>query len=341
MIREENFDWMFLRRASILRKSLKPQSLIPQSCKNSMSTSSASGSGSGKLRMGLCQVSVGADKAENISNVRRCIKEAHDGGAQMAVLPECWNSPYSTASFPLYAEPVPAVGALVDADTSPSTHMLVSAAVDTGMWIVGGSVPERHVVQDGSERLYNTCVVVNPAGEIVGKHRKVHLFDIDVPGRIKFKESDSLTGGDQITVVDTPWGGVGVAICYDMRFPELAIVMRQLGAKVLLYPGAFNMVTGPAHWELLQRARAVDNQCFVATCSPARDTAPGAGYVAWGHSTVVNPWGEVMQKAKEGQEVIFADLDLAEAATMRQNIPCWTQKRTDLYSLSSVASSKL
>jgi len=287
-----------------------------------------------KLRMGLCQVSVGKDKAQNILNVRRCLEQAKDGGAQMAVLPECWNSPYSTASFPAYAEPVPAVGATsVDANTSPSTHMLVSAAVETGMWIVGGSVPERHVAQEGAEQLFNTCVVVNPAGQIVGKHRKVHLFDIDVPGRITFKESDCLTGGDRITVVDTPWGGVGVAICYDMRFPELAIVMREMGAKVLLYPGAFNMVTGPAHWELLQRARAVDNQCFVATCSPARDESPGAGYVAWGHSTVVSPWGEVVQKAAEGQEVIFADLDLSETETMRQNIPCFAQKRTDLYSL--------
>jgi len=287
--------------------------------------------------MGLCQVSVGKDKAENISNARRCIDEAHGGGAQMAVLPECWNSPYSTASFPVYAEPVPAVGTAVSADASPSTHMLVRAAVETGMWIVGGSVPERHVTKDGIEQLFNTCVVVDPTGQVVAKHRKLHLFDIDVPGRITFKESDSLTAGDQVTVVDTPWGGVGVAICYDLRFPELAIVMRQLGAQVLLYPGAFNVVTGPAHWELLQRARAVDNHCFVATCSPARDEAPGAGYVAWGHSTVVSPWGEVLQKAAEGQEVIFADLDLAEAAAVRRNIPCWTQKRPDLYSLTAAA----
>ena len=108
-----------------------------------------------KLRMGLCQVSVGKDKAKNILNVRRCLEQAKDGGAQMAVLPECWNSPYSTASFPAYAEPVPAVGAtLVDANTSPSTHMLVSAAVETGMWIVGGSVPERHVPQEGVEQLF-------------------------------------------------------------------------------------------------------------------------------------------------------------------------------------------
>ena len=101
------------------------------------------------------------------------------------------------------------------------------------------------------------------------------------------------------------------------------------------------MVTGPAHWELLQRARAVDTQCFVATCSPARDTAPDAGYIAWGHSTVVNPWGEVMQKAAEGQEVIFADLDMGEVTTMRQNIPCFTQKRKDLYSLTASSGSKL
>ncbi len=283
-----------------------------------------------KLRLGVCQINVGKDKNENIINARRALQQACDGGAQLVMLPECWNSPYSTASFPVYAEPVPEVGSSVDPETSPSAYMIIQSAKETGMWIVGGSVPERETSRDGVQKLFNTCIVVNPQGNVVAKHRKVHLFDIDVPGRITFKESDSLTAGNTVTVVDSPWGGIGIGICYDIRFPELAIIMRQKGANMLLYPGAFNMVTGPAHWELLQRGRAVDNQCFVATCSPARNNIPGE-YVAWGHSSIVNPWGEVIQKAAESQDVIFADLDLNETATMRQNIPCWQQKRTDLY----------
>ena len=135
--------------------------------------------------------------------------------------------------------------------------MLLEVAKACNVLLVGGSIPEK---AEGG-KTYNTCVVVGSDGSILAKHRKVHLFDIDVPGRITFKESDTLTGGDSITVVATPFGfSVGAGICYDIRFPELAMIMRAKGCTLLLYPGAFNLTTGPAHWELLQRARAVDNQ---------------------------------------------------------------------------------
>ncbi len=283
------------------------------------------------LKVGVCQVAVTADKSFNIQTAKNALEEASDAGSQMVVLPECWNSPYSVACFPEYAEQVPSVGQIPDPLASPSFSMVCEMAKKKGVWVVGGSIPERDE-RDG-RKLYNTCLVVNPAGEVVGKHRKVHLFDIDIPGKISFKESDSLSCGHTMTVVDTPWGGVGVGICYDMRFPEMALLMRQeKGCNILVYPGAFNMVTGPAHWELLQRARAVDNQVFVVTCSPARDTAPDAVYTAWGHSTIVNPWGEVVQKADSKAAIIYADLDLAEVDSIRSSIPCWAQKRSDLYS---------
>lgn len=195
------------------------------------------------------------------------------------VLPECWNSPYSVSSFPIYAEEVPGVGQYPDAEKSPSIYMLRQKAIEHGIWIIGGSIPERE-----GDLLYNTCIIVDNQGDIIGKHRKIHLFDIDVPGRIKFKESDALTAGQTPTLIQSPWGPIGIGICYDIRFPEYAILLRKMGARILVYPGAFNMVTGPAHWELLQRARAVDNQVFVATCSPARIPPQKPGdYVAWGH----------------------------------------------------------
>ena len=282
------------------------------------------------LKIGVCQVAVGADKAVNIATTKKALETAAEAGANMVVLPECWNSPYSTACFPEYAEMVPNIGEAPNKNASPSYHMVCETAKETGTWVVGGSVPER----DDTGKLYNTCLVVNPSGDVVGRHRKIHLFDIDIPGKIKFKESDSLTGGDTLTVVDTPWGGLGVGICYDMRFPELALLMRQEAKKscnILVYPGAFNMVTGAAHWELLQRARAVDNQVFVVTCSPARDTAPDAVYTAWGHSMIVSPWGEVIQELDAEPGIAYADLDLSEVDTIRTNIPYWNQKRTDLY----------
>jgi omega-amidase len=280
-------------------------------------------------RLALCQIKVTADKELNIEIAKNAIKKSSEGSAQMIVLPEVWNSPYATSSFPKYAEPIPAVGEFPNPDIHPSIYLLSKSALLKQIWIVGGSIPEREIDSSGKERLYNTCVVLNPDGVIVGKHRKVHLFDIDVPGRITFKESDSLSPGESVTIVDTPWGKIGVGICYDIRFPELALIMRKRGCRMLLYPGAFNMVTGPAHWELLQRARAVDNQVYVAACSPARDET--GSYVAWGHSSIINPWGEVVNAAGAGEEVIFADLDFSQVDAMRQNIPCWSQKRHDMY----------
>ena len=287
-----------------------------------------------KLRLSLIQLRSSADKVANIQHARDMILRAvSESQLDLVVLPECWNSPYSTASFPVYAESVPSVGGNPDPTSSPSTQMLVDVAKEKKIWIVGGSYPERDL-SGGSERLFNTCLVINPDGAIVGKHRKVHLFDIDVPGKITFKESDSLSAGDSMTVVETPWGNLGVGICYDIRFPELALLMRQKGCKMLIYPGAFNMVTGPAHWELLQRARAVDNQVFVAACSPSR--IEGSGYVAWGHSSIISPWGEVVAKAGAEEEIINAELDFESIESIRMNIPCWLQKRHDLYEVKAL-----
>jgi omega-amidase len=277
--------------------------------------------------LGVAQIRVGLDKSANIALARSALEEARAKGADMVVLPEVWNSPYSASSFPVYAEELPAVGGLPSED-APSARMLCEAARATGLWVIGGSIPER----DG-DHLYNTSLAVDPTGAVVAKHRKMHLFDINIPGKMVFRESDTLSAGSAVTTVDTPWGRVGVGICYDIRFPELATVMRQRGCSLLVYPGAFNMTTGPLHWELLQRARAVDNNVFVATCSPAR-TSGGKGYVAYAHSSVVDPMGNVLLDlgAQEGVDAVgVCTLDMRLVAEMRDQIPCWKQKRDDLY----------
>ena len=196
--------------------------LLSATTTRAMSTFSVSSS---RLRLGLCQVAVTADKEKNIDNMRTQLGIAKGKGAELISLPECWNSPYSNAAFPKYAEAVPKVGEQPLEDTHPSIHALCFEAKKLGIWLIGGSIPER----DEEDKLFNTCVVINPQGEIVGKHRKVHLFDIDVPGKIRFIESETLSPGHDVTVVSTPWGGVGVGICYDIRFPEYAILMRQKG----------------------------------------------------------------------------------------------------------------
>ncbi|XP_060191055.1 omega-amidase, chloroplastic-like isoform X2 [Lycium barbarum] len=230
-----------------------------------------------KFKIALCQLSVTTYKERNIAHAQQSIEDAADKGAQLILLPEIWNSPYSNDSFPVYAEDIDAGG-----DASPSTRMLSEVSRSRKVTIIGGSIPER-----SDDKLYNSCCVFGTDGKLLAKHRKIHLFDIDIPGKMTFKESRTLTAGARPTIVDTEVGRIGIGICYDIRFEELAAIYAARGAHLLCYPGAFNMTTGPLHWELLQRARAADCQLYVATCSPARDS--GSSYVAWGHSTLVGP----------------------------------------------------
>jgi omega-amidase len=218
----------------------------------------------------------------------------------------------------------------MDPKASPTTAALSEAARENGVWLLGGSYPE---VDPNNGRVYNTSVVFDPRGEIVATHRKVHLFDIDIPGGQYFKESDTLSGGAQMTTFDTPWCRMGLAICYDVRFPELSMLMRDAGCDVLLFPAAFNVTTGPLHWELLLRARAVDNQVYVAAISPARSEDSNA-YQAWGHSSIIDPWGKVAaggDAVAEGSGTIVSEIDLDAIASIRQSIPVSHQKRHDVY----------
>ena len=197
-----------------------------------------------EIPLALCQMHVGADKEANLKNARKAVNDAANKGARIISLPECFNSPYDTSCFPKYAEPIPNTAGELDPAVSPSTAMLLDVAKSCGVYLVGGSIPERS--SDGN--VYNTCIIVSPEGEIIGKHRKMHLFDIDVPGKITFKESDTLSAGNTFTTFDTEYGRIGVGICYDLRFPEQSMLMRAKGCKMLIFPGAFNMTTGPAHW---------------------------------------------------------------------------------------------
>ncbi|CAM9542200.1 unnamed protein product [Chrysoparadoxa australica] len=282
-----------------------------------------------ELRVALCQVNCTGDKQQNIATVQAAVREAARSGADLIALPECWNSPYDTRSFPLNAEIIPdnfLAEDQVNAAESPSTMAISNLAKEVGKYIIGGTVPERY-----GDKIYNTCVVFGPDGQGITKHRKIHLFDISIPGKITFKESDTLSAGDRVTIFETPWGKVGIGICYDIRFPELSMLMSREGCKILVYPGAFNLVTGQAHWELLQRARALDNQVFVCTISPARN--PTAGYQAWGHSTVCDPWGSVIATTGHESDIVYAKIDMAKVEEVRSSIPVSKQKRDDIYNL--------
>uniref|UniRef100_A0A1B6LV30 omega-amidase n=1 Tax=Graphocephala atropunctata TaxID=36148 RepID=A0A1B6LV30_9HEMI len=274
------------------------------------------------LRIALVQMAVGEDLGENIQRAVKHIKDAKAKQSSLIVLPECFNSPYGTKHFPKYAEPIP---------TGGTSKALSEVAKDNEVFLVAGSVPERE-----GNKFYNTTTVWSPKGELICKHRKVHLFDIDIPGGIRFKESECLSPGNNLTTFNISNLKIGVGICYDLRFGELSRLYRKQGVDMLLYPGAFNMKTGPLHWELLLRARAVDEQVFVAGVSPAQDTE--ADYVAWGHSMVVDPWGKVLQQAEFKEESLIVDLDLTEIDNIRKQIPTFEQRREDLYDTVEVKS---
>ncbi|KAI3848806.1 hypothetical protein MKX03_017854 [Papaver bracteatum] len=286
-----------------------------------------------KFKIALCQISVSLDKKTNIDRARKMIKDAAKMGAKLIVLPEMWNCPYANENFPIYAEDFD------NRELSPSFMMLSDVARSEGVTVVGGSIPERC-----GERLYNTCCVFGTDGNLIAKHRKIHLFDLT--GDVCFKESETITAGNRPTIVDTDVGRIGIGICHDLRFPELAMLYRERGADLICYPGAFNMSTGNLFWELVQRAsgsyaftdlidylhyshRAVDNQLFVATCSPARDSS--GSYLIWGHSTLVGPFGEVIATSGPEETTVIAEIDYSMCQLRRENLPLEKQKRGDIY----------
>lgn len=272
------------------------------------------------MKIGIIQLKVCNEKKLNLENALDKIRMMAQKGADMVVLPEMFNCPYDNSCFPAYAEP----------EGGLCYSQLSQAAEDNHVYIVGGSMPER----DESGRLYNTCYIFDRQGNKIGKHRKMHLFDIDVQGGQRFKESDTLTPGDKVTVFDTEFGSMGAAICYDYRFPELSRLMVEKGAKVIIVPAAFNMTTGPAHWELLFRQRAVDNQVFSIGAAPARDYE--SSYVSYGNSIAVSPWGDVIGRLDEKEGEMLVDIDMNMVDSVRQQLPLLKHRRLDIYKLTEI-----
>ncbi|OTA85776.1 hypothetical protein M434DRAFT_82528 [Hypoxylon sp. CO27-5] len=279
------------------------------------------------LKLACIQLASGPDKAANLAHAREKVIEAAKAGAKLVVLPECFNSPYGCDYFPSYAETL--LPGPPSKDQSPSYHALSAMAAETRVYLVGGSIPEADPDPE-TNKYYNTSLIFGPDGALLSAHRKVHLFDIDIPGKITFRESDVLSPGNKLTLVDLPeYGRIAVAICYDVRFPELATIAARRGAFALVYPGAFNTTTGPLHWRLQGQARAMDNQVYVALCSPARDTT--AAYHAYGHTLIVDPMARVLVEADEKEDIVSWELDGAAIVETRKNIPLATQRRFDVY----------
>ncbi|KXS40186.1 MULTISPECIES: carbon-nitrogen hydrolase family protein [unclassified Candidatus Frackibacter] len=274
-----------------------------------------------KVKLAICQNKVVDNKDENLQQAQLMINEAAQQNANVVILPEMFNCPYENSYFPTFAESIP---------EGKTYQMLAKEAKKHNIYLVGGSIPELAIKND--ERiLYNTSLIFNPEGKLLGRHRKIHLFDVDLSDGVTFLESDTLNYGQQITVVKTEFLNIGVAICYDLRFPELMRLMVDKGAEMIVIPGAFNTVTGPAHWELLLRTRAVDNQAFIVGASPARNH--DAEYQAYGHSMIVDPWGRKLKEAGNDEAIIVCNIALDKVKKTRKELPLLKHRRLDLYQL--------
>lgn len=269
-----------------------------------------------EIKIALIQMPTVEDVAANLETAREKVKYAAGQGADIIVLPEMFCCLYQSASFLKNKEP----------QGGRIWQALCRMAADNRVYLVGGSLPE----QDG-DKIYNTSFIFAPDGVQIGKHRKVHLFDIDVEGGQHFKESDTFTAGSRPTVINTKLGVIGVEICFDIRFEELTRLMALEGAEMVFVPAAFNMTTGPAHWQTHFRGRALDNQLFMFGCAPARDV--DGPYVSYGHSIAVSPWGDVIEELDEAPGVLICEIDTDQISSIRQQLPIMKNRRSDLYTL--------
>ncbi len=263
------------------------------------------------------QLTSGSDPTKNVDAAIELVVSAADRGAKYIQLPEYFN----------YLGPAKGFAAVCETIPGPTTSRFAEVAKARGVTVHIGSMLERSP-EEG--RCYNTGVILDGNGLIAATYRKAHLFDIDVPGEVVQRESDAIVPGEQLVVVDLPGFRLGMSICFDLRFPELYRRLAVHGASVLAIPAAFNAVTGRAHWDVLVKARAIENHAFVVAAAQAGTTAEGIA--TYGHSMIVGPWGEVLAESfADGPDVLVATLDLAEVARRRSQIAVLDLRRPEVY----------
>ncbi len=267
------------------------------------------------MRVAVCQTNSGADVEANLSTAERLLHEAADGGADLALLPELFVYLGPRARIPEVAESLP---------DGPTCERLATVAREREMWVLGGSVLEAE-----GGKVFNTSPLFDRAGQLVARYRKIHLYDVDLPGQPPFRESAIFTPGKELVTHETEFARVGLSICYDVRFPELYRGLMALGAEVTLVPSQFQQYTGEAHWHVLLRARAIENQSFVVAAAQCGEFGrPDERRRSFGHSLVVDPWGRVLVEAPEdGVGVWFAELDFGELRRIRERLPALQHRR--------------
>lgn len=277
-----------------------------------------------KFRAAQIQMSVAENKEGTIEYLKKKMAEVCDGSVDFVCLPEMFCCPYRTELFPQYAEPE---GGMI-------WSACAELAAKHGVYLAAGTMPEEEYSDEGGKKerkIFNTAYIFDRQGNQIAKHRKMHLYEIHAEGKRSFREADTLSAGNKMTLFDTEFGKGGLCVCYDVRFIELTRLMTLAGAEFIIIPAAFNMITGPIHWELVFRSQAAYNQLFVLGTALARD--PSCGFTSWGHSLAVDPWGKVIAEAGVGEEAVFSDIDLAMVADVRRQLPVFSQRREDIYEL--------
>jgi predicted amidohydrolase len=254
------------------------------------------------------------DTSANIEAAEALLRRAATTGMDLAVLPEVFTYLGRSAGRAAAAESLPG---------GPASQMLSGVARETGMWITGG------IIERDGDRIYNTSPLFDRTGELVARYRKLHLFDVELSGQPPFRESATFTPGEQVVTQATEEARIGMSICYDLRFPELYRALMVAGAQVITVPAQFQYKTGVDHWEILVRARAVENQCFVVAADQWGTYGdPEKGRRSYGNSMIVDPWGRVLSRAgDEGDDILTADLDLSELRRVREMLPALQHRR--------------
>jgi predicted amidohydrolase len=258
------------------------------------------------------QMTAGIDKAANLERAERLVRVGAARGANLVALPEVYNWRGKRAEQAAGAETL----------DGESLSLMSRLARELRIHIVAGSITERG---DYSSRSYNTSVLLGPDGARMAVYRKIHLFDVDLPGRVTVRESDSKLAGADVVCAETSLGAIGLSICYDLRFPELYRRLAFAGARVLMVPSAFTFLTGEAHWEPLLRARAIENQAYVI--APAQFGPNIYGYSDYGNSMIVDPWGRVLARAADQEGVVVAPIDLEYQDRVRSELPALKHAR--------------
>jgi deaminated glutathione amidase len=260
------------------------------------------------------QMTTSADKAANLAKAKRLIRLAAARGAQIVGLPEVFNWRGKRSEEPAAAESL----------EGETLTLMARLARELSINLLAGSITEH---APGEVKRYNTSVMFGPDGQRLAVYRKIHLFDIDLPGRVTIKESDAKIGGREVVTASTQLGTIGLSICYDLRFPELYRRLAFAGARILAIPSAFTFPTGEAHWETLIRARAVENQSYVI--APAQFGPNVHGFSDYGNSMIVDPWGRVLARAPDQEGVIVAPLDMEYLERVRRELPALTHARIE------------